>query len=84
MRKRGERMREDEEEDYSKHIAYRFAKKLFPVWPKNVSGVPNAISAMGKCLPGQAVALMSEWPMILSLSMPYSALSCTILDMVYS
>ena len=25
---------EDEEEDYSKHIAYRFAKKLFPVWPK--------------------------------------------------
>lgn len=25
---------DDEEEDYSKHIAYRFAKKLFPVWPK--------------------------------------------------
>ena len=24
----------DEEEDYSQHIAYRFAKKLFPVWPK--------------------------------------------------
>ncbi len=23
----------DEEEDYSQHIAYRFAKKLFPVWP---------------------------------------------------
>ncbi|WP_447652380.1 TerC/Alx family metal homeostasis membrane protein [Pseudomonas abietaniphila] len=22
------------EEDYSKHMAYRFAKKLFPVWPK--------------------------------------------------
>lgn len=22
------------EEDYSQHIAYRFAKKLFPVWPK--------------------------------------------------
>ncbi|MFJ3110237.1 TerC/Alx family metal homeostasis membrane protein [Pseudomonas putida] len=25
---------DEEEEDYSKHIAYRFAKKLFPVWPK--------------------------------------------------
>ncbi|WP_110947031.1 TerC/Alx family metal homeostasis membrane protein [Pseudomonas bohemica] len=25
---------DDEEEDYSKHMAYRFAKKLFPVWPK--------------------------------------------------
>ncbi|MFD2641337.1 TerC/Alx family metal homeostasis membrane protein [Pseudomonas japonica] len=25
---------DDEEEDYSRHIAYRFAKKLFPVWPK--------------------------------------------------
>ena len=25
---------EDEEEDYSQHIAYRFASKLFPVWPK--------------------------------------------------
>lgn len=25
---------DDEEEDYSQHIAYRFAKKLFPVWPK--------------------------------------------------
>lgn len=24
----------EEEEDYSKHLAYRFAKKLFPVWPK--------------------------------------------------
>lgn len=24
----------DEEEDYSNHIAYRFGKKLFPVWPK--------------------------------------------------
>lgn len=24
----------DAEEDYSQHIAYRFAKKLFPVWPK--------------------------------------------------
>lgn len=24
----------DEEEDYSKHMAYRFAQKLFPVWPK--------------------------------------------------
>nr|AAS47531.1 tellurite resistance protein TerC [symbiont bacterium of Paederus fuscipes] len=24
----------DEEEDYSKHLAYRFAHKLFPVWPK--------------------------------------------------
>lgn len=24
----------DEEEDYSKHMAYRFAHKLFPVWPK--------------------------------------------------
>lgn len=23
-----------EEEDYSTHMAYRFAKKLFPVWPK--------------------------------------------------
>jgi tellurite resistance protein TerC len=25
---------DEEEEDYSQHIAYRFAKKLFPVWPK--------------------------------------------------
>jgi len=25
---------DEEEEDYSKHMAYRFAKKLFPVWPK--------------------------------------------------
>ncbi|AIR91113.1 TerC/Alx family metal homeostasis membrane protein [Pseudomonas cremoricolorata] len=25
---------DEEEVDYSKHIAYRFAKKLFPVWPK--------------------------------------------------
>lgn len=25
---------EDEVEDYSKHIAYRTVKKLFPVWPK--------------------------------------------------
>jgi len=25
---------EDKDEDYSKHVAYRFAKKLFPVWPK--------------------------------------------------
>ena len=25
---------DDEEEDYSQHLAYRFAKKLFPVWPK--------------------------------------------------
>ncbi|WP_462402419.1 TerC/Alx family metal homeostasis membrane protein [Pseudomonas sp. Marseille-QA0332] len=25
---------EETEEDYSKHMAYRFAKKLFPVWPK--------------------------------------------------
>jgi len=25
---------EEEEEDYSQHLAYRFAKKLFPVWPK--------------------------------------------------
>lgn len=25
---------EDDEEDYSKHMAYRFAQKLFPVWPK--------------------------------------------------
>lgn len=25
---------DDAEEDYSKHIAYRFASKLFPVWPK--------------------------------------------------
>ncbi len=24
----------DEEEDYSQHVAYRFASKLFPVWPK--------------------------------------------------
>ncbi|MBR9828603.1 MAG: TerC/Alx family metal homeostasis membrane protein [Oceanospirillales bacterium] len=24
----------DEEEDYSQHMAYRFAQKLFPVWPK--------------------------------------------------
>ncbi|MNK94991.1 Inner membrane protein alx [compost metagenome] len=24
----------EEEEDYSKHMAYRFAQKLFPVWPK--------------------------------------------------
>ena len=23
-----------EDEDYAKHVAYRFAKKLFPVWPK--------------------------------------------------
>lgn len=25
---------EEGEEDYSQHMAYRFAKKLFPVWPK--------------------------------------------------
>ena len=25
---------DDEEVDYSEHIAYRFAKKLFPVWPQ--------------------------------------------------
>jgi tellurite resistance protein TerC len=25
---------EETEPDYSKHMAYRFAKKLFPVWPK--------------------------------------------------
>ncbi len=25
---------EEEEEDYSQHLAYRFAKQLFPVWPK--------------------------------------------------
>lgn len=25
---------DEEEEDYSQHMAYRFAKKLFPVWPK--------------------------------------------------
>ena len=25
---------DDAEEDYSQHLAYRFAKKLFPVWPK--------------------------------------------------
>lgn len=25
---------DEAEEDYSKHIAYRFGKKLFPVWPK--------------------------------------------------
>nr|WP_221189800.1 TerC/Alx family metal homeostasis membrane protein [Azomonas macrocytogenes] len=25
---------DDEEEDYSKHLAYRFAQKLFSVWPK--------------------------------------------------
>ncbi len=25
---------DEEEEDYSKHMAYRFARKLFPVWPK--------------------------------------------------
>lgn len=25
---------EEEEPDYSTHMAYRFAKKLFPVWPK--------------------------------------------------
>lgn len=25
---------EEAEEDYSKHMAYRFAQKLFPVWPK--------------------------------------------------
>lgn len=25
---------DDEEEDYSKHFAYRFAHRLFPVWPK--------------------------------------------------
>lgn len=25
---------DDEEEDYSNHMAYRFGKKLFPVWPK--------------------------------------------------
>ena len=25
---------DDEEEDYSQHLAYRFAKNLFPVWPK--------------------------------------------------
>lgn len=24
----------DEDEDYSQHIAYRYASKLFPVWPK--------------------------------------------------
>ena len=31
MLKSGE---EDEAEDYSNHVAYRFARKLFPVWPK--------------------------------------------------
>lgn len=25
---------DDEEQDYSKHMAYRFASRLFPVWPK--------------------------------------------------
>lgn len=25
---------DDVEEDYSRHVAYRFAEKLFPVWPK--------------------------------------------------
>ena len=25
---------EEQEPDYSQHLAYRFAKKLFPVWPK--------------------------------------------------
>ncbi|MBK5415370.1 TerC/Alx family metal homeostasis membrane protein [Pseudomonas sp. TH31] len=25
---------DEKEEDYSKHMAYRFAQKLFPVWPK--------------------------------------------------
>nr|WP_282443311.1 TerC/Alx family metal homeostasis membrane protein [Pseudomonas sp. B329] len=25
---------DEEQEDYSQHMAYRFAKKLFPVWPK--------------------------------------------------
>ncbi|MHA6193516.1 TerC/Alx family metal homeostasis membrane protein [Pseudomonas wadenswilerensis] len=25
---------DDGEEDYSRHVAYRFAKRLFPVWPK--------------------------------------------------
>lgn len=29
---------DDEEEDYSKHLAYRFASRLFPVWPKLVGG----------------------------------------------
>lgn len=27
---------DDEEEDYSQHIAYRLGKKMFPVWPKLV------------------------------------------------
>ncbi|MDY0834182.1 TerC/Alx family metal homeostasis membrane protein [Pseudomonas sp. SED1] len=31
LRRGGE---EEKEEDYSQHSAYRFAKKLFPVWPK--------------------------------------------------
>jgi tellurite resistance protein TerC len=25
---------DDDEEDYSQHLAYRFAKKLFPAWPR--------------------------------------------------
>jgi len=29
---------DDEETDYSKHVAYRFARKLFPVWPKLLGG----------------------------------------------
>jgi tellurite resistance protein TerC len=28
----------DDEEDYSRHLAYRFASKLFPVWPKLLGG----------------------------------------------
>ncbi|WP_440466595.1 TerC/Alx family metal homeostasis membrane protein [Pseudomonas sp. YH-1] len=29
---------DDEQEDYSQHLAYRFAGKLFPVWPKLLGG----------------------------------------------
>lgn len=29
---------DDGEEDYSQHLAYRFASKLFPVWPKLLGG----------------------------------------------
>ncbi|MCE4069719.1 TerC/Alx family metal homeostasis membrane protein [Pseudomonas nitroreducens] len=29
---------DDGEEDYSRHLAYRFASKLFPVWPKLLGG----------------------------------------------
>lgn len=29
---------DDKEQDYSQHVAYRFAKKLFPVWPKLYGG----------------------------------------------